>query len=174
MLLNGYTKEMFRSKCDAESQTLMCYAHLASDVSDALPYLNAVLCGFTYIKDPPSVTFKASGKLITVHADKIAVNALKDEEEADKILSWLQNEINHAWENRKNIQPSFESAGQPKIIDILKLLPKTNCGDCIAPTCMVFAVQVSEGGKASSQCPHMSEEARSSLADYMDKFNVNL
>lgn len=174
MFLKGYTKEIFRSKCDTEAQTLMCHAHLDSDISDALPYLNAVLCGFTYIQDPPSVTFRASGKLITVHADKIAVNALKDEEEADKILTWLQNEINDAWENRNNIQPSFVSSGQPKIIDILKYLPKTNCGDCMAPTCMVFAVQVAEGGKAVNQCPHINEEAVSLLNSYMKRFQMDL
>jgi len=174
MLLNGYTKEIFRSKCDTEAQTLMCHAHLDSDISEVLPYLNTVLYGFTYIKDPPSITFKASGKLITVHADMIAVNAIKNEEEADKIIAWLQNEINDAWENRNTIKPSYESAGQPKIIEILKHLPKTNCGDCNAPTCMVFAVQAGEGGKTTSQCPHMSEATRSSLTDYMANFNVNL
>jgi ArsR family metal-binding transcriptional regulator len=174
MLLNGYRKEIFRSHCDTGAQTLMCHAHLDDDVSEALPYLNAVLCGFTYIKDPPSITSRASGKLITVHGYKIAVNALKDEEEADKILTWLKNEINDAWENRDAIEPSYESAGQPNIIDILKHLPKTNCGDCHAPTCMVFATQMAEGGKAASQCPHMSEDATCLLNDYMKRFPVNL
>lgn len=174
MILNGYTKEIFRSKCDSEAHTLHCHAHLDEDVSAALPYLNAVLGGFTYIKDPPSVTFKASGKLITVHSDKIAINALKDEEEADKILTWLQNEINAAWENRNNIEPSYESAGQPKIIDILKHLPKTNCGECNAPTCMVFAVQVAEGGKVAAQCPHINEKTESLLNNYMQRFQLNM
>ncbi len=45
-----------------------------------------------------------------MHARKIAVNALKDEDEADKILKWLQNKINTAWKNHKTIEPSFESA----------------------------------------------------------------
>ena len=52
---------------------------LDQDISPALPYLNAVLGGFEYIKDPPSVTFRIQGKLLTVHGDKIAVNALQDE-----------------------------------------------------------------------------------------------
>jgi len=41
-------------------------------------------------------SFNAHGKLINVHGDRIAVNALKDEAEADKILSRLKLEINHA------------------------------------------------------------------------------
>ncbi len=63
------------------------FAHLNEDVGDALPYLNAALGGHTYVQDPPSVTFEVQGKLITVHSNKIAVNALKDEEEAKKIIA---------------------------------------------------------------------------------------
>ena len=40
------------------------------------------------------MTFRSQGKLITVHGRKIAINALKDEIEAEKIVKWLKNEIN--------------------------------------------------------------------------------
>jgi hypothetical protein len=36
------------------------------------------------------VTFKMHGKLLAVHSRKIAVNALKDEMEARKIVEWLK------------------------------------------------------------------------------------
>ena len=36
------------------------------DIPTILPCLNASLGEFTYIKDPPSVTFRVHGKLITV------------------------------------------------------------------------------------------------------------
>jgi len=45
--------------------------------------LNAELGGFDYVKDPPAVIFKAQGRLISVHGDKIAINTLKDEAEAN-------------------------------------------------------------------------------------------
>nr|MDA8403238.1 Fe-S cluster protein [Desulfobacteraceae bacterium] len=72
MLLETYTLEIFNSKCQPGAMGVHCFAHLDQDVSYALPYLNAVLGGFEYLKDPPSVTFKAQGKLITVHGNKIA------------------------------------------------------------------------------------------------------
>jgi len=53
-----------------------CIAHLEQDISGVLPYLNAVLGGFDYLKDPPAVIFRSQGKLITVHGNKIAINAL--------------------------------------------------------------------------------------------------
>ncbi len=86
MLLKSYRKEIFRPECNNSFQSLHCIAHLDEDIGQALPYLNAVLDGDSYIKQPPSVTFKAHGKLITLHARKIAVNALKDEAEAEHIL----------------------------------------------------------------------------------------
>ena len=92
-----------------------CIAELDEDVSDALPYLNVVLGGFEYIVDPPSVTFKAYGKLITVYGRRIAVNALKDEAEAETILTWLKKEINEAWENREWIEPCFQGRSRATI-----------------------------------------------------------
>ena len=50
-------------------------------------------------------------------------------------------------------------------IDIYKLLPKTNCGDCNLPTCMAFAMRVAAKKAALDQCPHVSSEAQSALGD---------
>ena len=85
MLLKDYRKEIFRPECNSNFRSLHCIARLDRDIGEVLPYLNSSLGGDSYTKEPPSVTFKAHGKLITVHGDRIAVNALKDEEEADKI-----------------------------------------------------------------------------------------
>jgi acetyl-CoA decarbonylase/synthase complex subunit gamma len=50
-------------------------------------------------------------------------------------------------------------------IDIYKLLPKTNCGDCNVPTCMAFAMQVAAKKTALEKCPHVSEQAKQALAE---------
>jgi ArsR family metal-binding transcriptional regulator len=173
MLLSGYTLEIFRSKCHAGAQTLHCFAHLSDDVGAVLPYLNTVLGGFGYIQEPPALTLKSSGKLITIHPRKIAVNALKDKEQAEKIVAWLQREINSAWENRENIEPSTKGAKQPALMDVLKLLPKTNCKQCGEPTCMVFAVRVIEGAKDGSNCPALQEDKKDILANYLSQFHFD-
>jgi acetyl-CoA decarbonylase/synthase complex subunit gamma len=48
-------------------------------------------------------------------------------------------------------------------LDIFKLLPKTNCGDCGVPTCMAFAMKLAQKQAELSQCPHASEEAKAAL-----------
>jgi ArsR family metal-binding transcriptional regulator len=173
MLLTGYSLEIFRSKCNAGAQSLHCFAHLKDDVREVLPYLNTVLGGFTYTQEPPSLTLKNSGKLITIHPRKIAVNALQDEEQAEKIVAWLQREINSTWEQRGEITPSVESARQPVMMEVFKLLPKTNCKECGLPTCMVFAVQVIEGVKDHTNCPPLKEEKREALAAYLSQFHFD-
>ena len=124
MLLETYRLEIFNSRCNPGAMAVHCFAHLDQDVSAALPYLNAVLGGFNYVKDPPSVTFRSQGKLITVHGNKIAINALKDEAEAGKIVEWLKREINEAWEKRDEIEPSYESQPRPQVFEVLKMLPE--------------------------------------------------
>ena len=173
MLLKTYKKEIFRAECNPRFEALHCFAHLDQNVSEAIPYLNAVLGGHSYIKDPPSVNFKIQGKLITVHPNKIAINALKDEDEATNIIEWLKREINSAWENRNNIEPLYEAAPQPQVFEILKMLPKTNCKECGQPTCMVFAAQVAEGAKGPEDCPPLENASSGKLAEYLNGFRFD-
>ena len=48
-------------------------------------------------------------------------------------------------------------------LDIFKLLPQTNCGDCNVPTCMAFAMKMAQKKAELSECPHASEEAKETL-----------
>jgi len=50
-------------------------------------------------------------------------------------------------------------------IEIFKLLPKTNCGECGVPTCLAFAMSLASGKVELSACPHVSEEAKEKLAE---------
>jgi len=49
-------------------------------------------------------------------------------------------------------------------LQIYKLLPKTNCKDCGFPTCLAFAMKLSQKGVELSACPHVSDEAKEKLA----------
>ncbi len=169
-MLSGYSKTIFRPECNPNFESVHCIANLNEDIGDALPYLNSVLGGTQYFNDPPEVMFHHNGRIIKVGSREIAINALEDENEADRILEWLKNEINQAWENRASITPCYTGKTKPRLIEVLKLLPKTNCRKCGQPTCMVFASQVVEGGKGADDCPELSDENHKKLADYLDGF----
>lgn len=173
-MLRGFRLEIFNNECMPGAMSVQCHAHLDQDISEALPYLNAVLGGFEYIRDPASVSFRMHGKLVSVSGRRIAVNALKDETEARKIVEWIQREINSAWESRERIKPRYEGLPRVQVLEILKLLPMTNCKDCGAPTCMVFATQVAEGAKTADDCPPMEEDKREKLNAYLAPFNLEI
>jgi acetyl-CoA decarbonylase/synthase complex subunit gamma len=50
-------------------------------------------------------------------------------------------------------------------IQIFKLLPKTNCGECGIPTCLAFAMNLASGKAELDSCPYVSDEARKQLSE---------
>src|SRR5450756_1399777 len=50
-------------------------------------------------------------------------------------------------------------------LDIFKLLPKTNCGECKLPTCLAFAMKLAGGQAKLEDCPYVSDEAKETLAE---------
>ena len=170
MLLNSYTMEFQRLSCGSDAQTKDMIVHLNQDISEVIPYLNTVLGGFLCTKDPPSVSVKLNGKLVVIYPREICVNAPGDRSQGEQIIEWLQQKINDTWEHRAEIEPRFESAPKPKVLEILRLLPKTNCGECGQLTCMVFASLIAEGDKNLDDCPPLDGEEKTKLAEYLGQF----
>jgi len=50
-------------------------------------------------------------------------------------------------------------------IQIFKMLPKTNCGECGVPTCLAFAMNLASGKAELASCPYVSDEAKEKLAE---------
>jgi acetyl-CoA decarbonylase/synthase complex subunit gamma len=49
-------------------------------------------------------------------------------------------------------------------IQIFKMMPKKNCGECGVPTCLAFAMNLAAGKAELAQCPYVSEDAKEKLA----------
>jgi len=172
MILDQYHTKYVRPP-NPKAQHLRCFASLQSDIGAVLPYLNTVLHGHLFFPEPPSLTLKyGGGTLITLTSREIAINIVKDEAEAENILEWLKKEINTTWERREEITPSFEVAAAPRALDILKLLPRTNCRACGQPTCLVFAVQVCQGTQSLAACSGLEKESREKLQKYLGQFQL--
>jgi acetyl-CoA decarbonylase/synthase complex subunit gamma len=50
-------------------------------------------------------------------------------------------------------------------IGILKMLPKTNCGECDVPTCLAFAMKVAAGQVDIGACPYVSDEVKEKVGE---------
>jgi len=53
-------------------------------------------------------------------------------------------------------------------LEIYKRLPRINCGECTASTCMAFAVKVSGNKAEIAECVKLTEKARDELAGMLD------
>lgn len=50
-------------------------------------------------------------------------------------------------------------------IQILKMLPKKNCGECGIPTCLAFAMKVAAGQIEIEKCPYVSDEVKATIGE---------
>ncbi len=51
------------------------------------------------------------------------------------------------------------------VMEVLKTLPRTNCGDCGQATCLAFATRVIKEGEDLGRCPHLTEAAKNMAGD---------
>lgn len=167
-----YDLTIVSNHCMPGAMSVNAIARLDRDVGPALPFLNAVLGGLEYISEPPAVTFQAHGRLISVRPDQITVNGVRDRDQARKIMDWICREITGAWEDRENIIPCYTGREKPSLPEILKYLPGTNCRECGAATCMVFALQLAEGAKFPESCPRLESPAYEGLVSYLSGFDL--
>ncbi len=152
MLLKSYTLKIEFPPCDFSAQTVNAIAELSDDISDVLPYLNAVIGKCTYLPDAGILRFNKEGKAINVYPRMIAVAKLKDKQEAKQVIESLKELINDTWRRRDEIKPSYQGATELKVRDIYNLLPGTNCKQCGLPTCFAFAAKLIKGQIEIAKC----------------------
>lgn len=169
------TFDIFRPKMDATKEVLHAIATFQADISPAFPYLNAELGGWDYDQTNQVLLLKLSdGKWLTLHPQKIAIRGARDLEEAQALLAWIQGQINDLYERREALTPRYTSQAGLKIMEILKLLPLTNCKLCGYATCMAYAAALREGEISLHDCPPLGDEKhqekREKLHAYLESF----
>ena len=157
MLVENYDLEVFTPPCEPGAERFAATARLRVDISGVLPYLNATLRGAIYHKQANALTWKKGGHNIAFHAYEIAISNVEDRHGAEKEIKGLIDQVNHTWERRAEITPSYESHKRPTSMEIYKLLPLTNCAECGEATCWNFALKLITSQKKVSECPPLSD-----------------
>ena len=167
--------DIFRPKMDSSKEVLHAIATFQADISPVFPFVNAELGGWDYDQTNQVLLLKLSdGKWITLHSHKIAIRGARDMEEAQALLTWIQGQINDISERREAITPRYVSQAGLKVIEILRLLPMTNCKVCGYATCMAYAAALREGEISLNDCPPLWEdkyrEKREKLEAYLQSY----
>jgi len=129
---------------------------LSDDISEVLPYLNAIISDAIYNPNGKSLTFRFKGMLVSLFPRAINLAQVPTLEEGKSALNELRELINKTWERRGEITPVYEKRTL-RAKDILALLPKTNCGECGLPNCFAFAMAMVRGQKKLADCPPLQQ-----------------
>jgi ArsR family metal-binding transcriptional regulator len=138
--------------CLAMPERIRFIAELDSDISEIMPYLNAVLEDAIYNNNAPSITLKRNGRLIGIQAKQLAAGKVVDLKEANELIDWFKNMVNDCYARKDSITPNYERRKTLLPLDIYKLLPATNCKKCSEPSCMAFAVKLIQEEKSIMNC----------------------
>jgi ArsR family metal-binding transcriptional regulator len=79
-------------------------------------------------------------------------------EDAAAQLEWFQSLCNATWRRREAITPLYERRTLLGHLDVYRLLPGLNCGECGVPTCMAFAFGLLMDERRLSNCPHVEKD----------------
>jgi len=174
MLLKSYTLKIEFPPCDFSAQTVNAIAELSDDISEVLPYLNAIIEGCTYFPEAGILRFSKEGKMINLYPKMIAVAKLKDRREAEQVIESLKELINDTYKRRSETKPSYEGASELKVRDIYNLLPGTNCKQCGLPTCFAFAAKLIKKQIDIKKCTPLfysnkCDEQRERLLDLLNR-----
>ena len=158
MPLREYTLKIEFPPCDFSAQTVNAIAELSDDISEVLPYLNAIIEGCAYLPDAGILRFSKEGKVINLYPNRIAVAKLKDKREAEQVIESLKKLINDTYSRKSEIKPIYEGATELKVRDIYNLLPRTNCKQCGLPTCFAFAAKLIKRQVGITKCTPIHAE----------------
>ncbi len=140
-------------QCFADETRIRLIAHHEGDIGALLPYLNSIVKSAEYNPEVPVLTYKKGIRMISVYRDKIGIAKADDLLDAWLCLREIKQKIHYVCEHKDEITPNFDMYTPPSALDVYKLLPRTNCGECGRPTCMAFAAAVASGQTEPQECP---------------------
>ena len=168
--------EIFRPKCDYTKEILHALATFDTDISPVFPYLNAELGGWDYDGDNHVLHAQA------LRRQGVHLAAARDCRQGGAGIS---RNPTPCWSGSRGRSTRSTSAGQEitprytgqaglKVMNLLRLLPMTNCKACGYTTCMAYAAALREGEISPNDCPPLWEEKyrekREKLQAYLESF----
>ena len=144
--------------CMADEKKIRLIAYFDRDISELLPYLNAVIKGASYNKNAPTLTYAKERRLINLYSIKITIAKADDIIDAWKVLDEVKELINRTYKNRDAIKPNYEEKVKVTALQIYGWLPKSNCKACGEATCLAFAVKLLHGEQKLENCRSLLSE----------------
>ena len=153
----GLEIELFCPPCDPGSEAWVATVKIDTDLSDLMPYMNALVKNGFYDPRLPTLVWKEGAHKFFIRKKEFGINNLRDRKQAEREVAKLVKRMNDIWNRRESIQPDFTSRKPPAVLEVFKLLPRTNCGECGLASCMAFAAALAQGDREAKDCPPLLE-----------------
>jgi len=161
MLIETYDVDLHCPACEPGAEVWVATVTTAADLSELMPYVNAVVEKGEYTPGVPTLVWREGAHKLFLKAHQIGISNLGDRTHAETKVAALVRFLNDTWSRRDDITPDVSTRVKPKVLDVLRLLPRANCGECGVPSCMAYAVALCEGAKSLDDCPPLALESAS-------------
>lgn len=151
-LIEDYRVELAEPGCTPGSGRWGGRGQLRDDISPVFPYLNASLENCRYDHANQVLIWRDDRQTYAFRPLEIRVASVRDLEHAAQVIGDVIALVNRTWQRRDQITPDYTEKILPAVMDIFKLLPRTNCKECGYPTCMAFAADLRTGAVSLERC----------------------
>ena len=158
-LIGDYHLELFSPPCLPGAPSWSARVTLESDIEAVLPYLNGQLEGAEYEPAAKVLVWKDQRYKFAFRPREIKTGPAQDREEAQGLVDRAIALANDIWRDRERFAPRYDKRPTVNLMQIYRLLPRTNCGQCGTGTCMAFAAALREGDTELACCPVLTEPA---------------
>lgn len=121
------------------------------------PYINGALDDALWYEHPGHVIFLFEGYRCVLYPDLASVHFFETRQKALSFIKRFMNFLDTLDRDKERILPNFNQIRHVPVMDIFKLLPRSNCKDCGFTTCMAFAAAVTKGKAVANQCPGLAQ-----------------
>lgn len=164
----GYSFRLVNIDCLRTSTDFNVVMELEESIEDLLPYLAASLPGCSYVHGSGVIDLMDAGHIVGIYPERITITSVRSSEEAALLCSTYFDKIRQVRGDRNSIRPVYAARPILTLLEILRALPRTNCGACESPTCIAFAARVFRREAPLSLCPSFWEQ-REKYAALLDK-----
>ncbi|MFC2010751.1 (Fe-S)-binding protein [Chloroflexota bacterium] len=156
-LITDYEIQLIEPGCMPGAGRWGAQVNLYNDISAVFPYLNAILNNAWYDHENRVLIWGEQGQKYAFRPEQILVARVQDHRDAQQIVHDITDKVNDIWQDQENITPCFTERTLPTVIDIFKLLPRSNCKQCGYLTCMAYAADLRQGEVYLEECPSLGQ-----------------
>ncbi len=146
--------------CHKPTGCYLAKLKLGVSAKNPLPYLKPQVKTLLYEPEVQLVfKFSHQGKFYKIFLKEYELKwgIVSNLEEAKEVLNCLIGYFEELLQRKNEITPDYTPLKRPSALEIYKILPKTNCGECGEASCLALAVRISMAEAELSQCPYLSE-----------------